>query len=228
MYLFTKQECYVWKTPGISSQSFFFWWCFLFGFLTQGKTERPKKATDSLGTHSLVDSNQNTTSCPSQIWYCTKTSGLHKGSFSLFWQLKTDTEGCSNHKSIFQKSLLMFWPVFYIFEFSFQMNSLKQSGAQLKKILTWSERYFLRNLTVQGRNQTWGLNTKQMQLLVRGYLCAAKPIPEAQQEADRSWGCCVGIFLSHLTPWWLDHVSDLNLVQKHLELFLTFSSCLYH
>ena len=46
---------------------FFFWWRFLFGFLTQGKTERPKKATDSLGTHSLVDSNQNTTSCPSQI-----------------------------------------------------------------------------------------------------------------------------------------------------------------
>ena len=65
----------------------------------------------------------------------------------------------------------MFWPVFYIFEFSFQMIRLKQFGAQLMKIITWSERYFLRNLTVQGINQTWGLNTNGINHWWGGALC---------------------------------------------------------
>ena len=88
------------------------------------------------------------------------------------------------------------------------MIRLKQFGAQLMKIITWSERYFLRNLTVQGINQTWGLNTNGINHWWGGALCCH----------THSWSMAGGGQKVRMLRWHSSLTSDPVMIRSRIRL----------
>ena len=165
---------------------------------TELKTERPKKVRDCLGTHSLVASNQDKKPCPYKIWYHIKTSWLHKGSFSLFWQLRQTLRAVLITRVSFRRVYWCFACILHLW--------ILISNDQAKTV--WGpineNHYLIREILPQksdspGNEPDLGTEYKWDQPLVRG--CIVLPHPFLKHGRRRTEGEDAALaFFSHLGP----------------------------